>query len=353
MTGSLYRFRSPVGRRASDGRLEPSLEQWRALYQAADEVKRIRPWEKLRDTDILTLQLPDREPVFLSVMGKGRDYFGVGVYPGYRSLSGLSRILNAPRGEPAFITFSYQNGLLCQFGRREELSRKDLRVIKLLGLKYRGKDQWTYFRTIHTGFCPWQPDACEADLLTTALRQLLDAYRDMEEDSMPVDFKKQTLLRRYCPERRCWETVSCEKLSVYKYARPVIIRDELFVARLKRMKMTQRVLSLDVIFIPYAMHGKGIPSYPKVLLLLDETTGKVLCQRLFEAGETEERLIPEVLKEYILKNGRPYSLYVRDDRVGRIVEDLCAKIGVRLIRNLGMPTMDEVAESLVDYMMKV
>lgn len=356
MAEKMYRNNLVINhRKVQSERIEPSLEQWDALYKIADEIKQIKPWEKLWDTDIFTLQLPGEEPIFLSVMGRNHECFGISVYPGYYSMSGFNRLLKAPRGEPPFITFSYQNCLLCNFGNREELSKKDLHIIKLLNLKYRGKGQWTYFRTMRTGYCPWQPDAKEAELLTTALQQFMDAYRAMEEENIPVDFKKQTLLRRYSPEHKCWETVSCDKLPVYEDAKPVIIKDELFAARLKRMKMTQTVLSLDVIFIPYAVQGKSkeIPFYPKVLLLLDETNGEILCQHLFSADETEEELILNILKEHISKNGRPYSLYVRDDRIGNVVEDLCDKIGVRLVQNIGMPNMDDVAESLVDYMAEI
>lgn len=354
MDRNIYR-NNIVNRKEQSERLEPSLEQWDVLYKAADEIKQMRPWEKLWDTDIFTLQMPGKEPTFLSVMGRNRECFGISIYPGYQSMSGFDRMMSAPRGEPPFVTFSYQNCLLCYFGSREELSKNDLRIIKLLGLKYRGKDQWTYFRTMRTGYCPWQPDEQEAELLTTALQQFIDAYRAMEEEKILVDFKRQTLLHRYSPENNCWETVPCDKLPVYKNAEPVIVKDELLVARLKRMKLTQTVLSLDVIFIPYAVKkkSKGVPFYPKVLLLLDETNGKILCQHLFGIDETEEELIPDMLREHILKNGRPYTLYVRDDRIGNIVEDFCKKIGVRLVQNIGLPNMDDVAESIVEYMAEI
>ena len=50
---------------------EPSLEQWAALYGAAQSLNALAPWRALWDTDILTLQLPGQEePVFCSVMGR-------------------------------------------------------------------------------------------------------------------------------------------------------------------------------------------------------------------------------------------------------------------------------------------
>lgn len=61
-----------------------TTEQWRRLYEIAAALKNMEPWRVLWDTDIVTIQLPDRkEPVFCSVMGRGRECYGIGIYPGY------------------------------------------------------------------------------------------------------------------------------------------------------------------------------------------------------------------------------------------------------------------------------
>jgi len=44
---------------------EPSLEQWKTLYDLAAELKNLAPWKSLRDHNLLMIELPKKdEPVF-------------------------------------------------------------------------------------------------------------------------------------------------------------------------------------------------------------------------------------------------------------------------------------------------
>lgn len=332
----------------------PSDEQWQAAYDAADEIKRLKPWEKLWDTCLFELWLPDqKEPVYCSVMGRNGDCYGINIYPGYDSISGYYRLLKAYQREPFFISMSYQNCLICNFGSRNEISSKDYRIIKQLERKYRGNNQWTYFRSMRTGFYPWQPDHKEMELFIPALQHFIEAYKAFDKGTVDVDFDSgESLLRRYNKERDQWENVSFYNAPVIKSRMPLEITDELYIARLKKQKRTQIVLSLDIIFLPFSIQENSVevPIYPRVLLLLDETNGKVLNQHILGIKEEESPLIRDTLSSYILKHGRPSCLRVRDDRVGCYVEDLCKKAGIDLIQNAGMPVMDDFAESLVDYM---
>lgn len=336
---------------------QPSTEQWGALYDAADEIKQLRPWEKLLDTYLFELQLPGRnEPIYFSVMGRNGECYGISIYPGYESIGGFYRLMKTHQSEPLFISMSYQNCLICYFGCRNELSSKDYRIIKQLGRKYRGNNQWTYFRSMRTGFYPWQPDRKEVEILIPAMQQFIEAYKAFDEGAVRVDFEKgQTLLRRCSKESGHWENTPSMDTPVIKSRIPVKITDELYIARLKNKKKTQTVLSLDIIFIPFSVQGNSaeVPFYPRVLILLDETSDKILIQHILDINEDENQLIREVLSSYILQHGRPSGLHVRDDRIGCYVEDICSKTGIGLIQNMGMPVMDDLAESLVDYMAEI
>ncbi len=64
---------------------EPSLKEWRKLYEAAMRVKKIAPWDWMDETDIFGVQNPETDETgFVSVMGAGGEHFAIGVYLGCR-----------------------------------------------------------------------------------------------------------------------------------------------------------------------------------------------------------------------------------------------------------------------------
>ena len=145
---------------------EPSQGQWEALYEVAVNLKKLAPWQVLSDTDILILQLPGQdEPVYCSVMGHGDLSYGIAVYPGNESLVRLRRVLEQDAHSPELLMLE-QNCLVCNFGDREEMEAEDRAVLKQLGLRFRGRGQWIYFRYMIPGQFPWFLDAGQAELLT-------------------------------------------------------------------------------------------------------------------------------------------------------------------------------------------
>ena len=135
-------------------RKEASLEQWKLLYEVAIKFKALKPWNYLWDTELTQIVLPEHEESFFSsVMGKAGDCFAIGTYAGVDAINGFYYIIDNPKiSSTQYIR--YQNNLMCYFGNRDELSSKELKVIKNLGLKFRGKNEWIYFRSFETGYVP-------------------------------------------------------------------------------------------------------------------------------------------------------------------------------------------------------
>ncbi|OGO93620.1 MAG: hypothetical protein A2Y17_00745 [Clostridiales bacterium GWF2_38_85] len=79
-------------------------------------------------------------------MRRNGECYGIGVYPGYESIMGFYSLLNASENEPLSYTMNLQNCLMCYFGDRDELAPEEREIIKGLGLKFRGQNNWIYFR---------------------------------------------------------------------------------------------------------------------------------------------------------------------------------------------------------------
>ena len=325
-------------------RTEPSLKQWEALYEVAENLKKLAPWRALRDTDILTLLLPGQdEPVYCSVMGQGDTTYGISIYPGHEAFLRLMRIVEHDGHSPELLMLE-QKCLICNFGDRDEIAPEDRAVMKQLGLKFRGHNQWIYFRAMEPGQFPWFLDAEQAELMIAALQNLTMLCLRYLEGKLTVDFDAgQTLNRWYDPEKDMWFNAVIPMVRP-KLKRTLELEDELLSARLKRCKKTDARLEMDAFNIPVPVQEdkKSPPVGVHLALIADKNTGLIAKCKIAEQEEPECVIAPALLIEYILECGRPSVVYVRNEWIGSTLRNLCKAVGVRLVEDEGVPLLDEL-----------
>jgi len=334
--------------------MDPSKEQWAALYEAAQNVRQLSPWDFLYESDVITIMLPGRdEPVYCSVIGSGGECYGVGVYPGYESFNGFCRMCEADDEELSYLLGIEQNCMMCYFGSREQISPKDREVLKALDLHFRGRNEWIYFRTMDKGFLPWYINSEQAELLTHTLQNFTMACTDFFEDKLEVDFDSgETLLRFYSPEKDLWIN-SAERMAPIRIEKPrLIVNNEHLTAQLKKKKRNGAKLEFEVTYLPTPVqeHKKDRPYFPRLALLMDRTNGLALDQHMADMNDHIEGEILGMLTGYIDKFGRPLSIHVRDDRSGRYIGDFCEKTGIKVIEGEGMPAVDGLLEGMLDFL---
>lgn len=332
----------------------PTIEQWAGLYESAENIMKLAPWEFLWDTDLLTIMLPGRdEPVCCSVMGRVGKCYAIGVYPGFESVVSFYRIAEASEYSPQFIAGLEQNCMICNFGDREELSEEDREVIKSLGLRFRGKNRWIYFRSMEPGLYPWHLNAEQAGLLLQTLQNLEEIIKHLKREDVKVDFDgNETLMRYYSPEDGAWFNKVVEMPQILMLKRTLVVDDETLIAKLKKKKRSGACLEFDAVYLPTPVRdSKGErPYFPRFVLLADKKNELVLDQHMAEQDEGIEAVILEMMTRYIMKYGRPASIYARDDRFVSYIGDLCKKLSIKLIEGEGVPAVDRLLEDLLRTM---
>lgn len=337
-----------------NGFAEPSLQQWNELFEIAGVIKTIQPWKSYYETDIFTFLFPGRaEPVYISILGNGGECLQINVYPDNKAMAGFFELRGVSPSEPFAVTMGRQSCLTACFGDRDEVTADDRAVYAKLGLKFRGKGQWIYFRAMEPGFSPWKIDAQQAALLVEALKNFLQSYHALAEGSVKVDFEKnETLVRQYDPEKKLWFNTAREFPPFAVKYETVTLTDEIFIESLKKSKQSQGGLSLDLFYVPTPIQDKpGIrPYFPRMILLADDRSGMILDQKILSPKEEAAEELLNLLAGAIFKHGRPLTLRVRGDAVAAYVEDLCDKINVRLIKNQGIPVIDEYIDSMMEML---
>jgi hypothetical protein len=138
----------------------PDTREWRRLYEATVRVKGISPWEWMTEADVFGVQNPETgELGFVSVMGMLGEHYAVSLYLGSEGIHGYLNLQElGPFADPEALIQIPQ--LQASFEDREQLDKRDREVIKELGLKFRGRNAWPWFRSYRTSFSrgSWSPE---------------------------------------------------------------------------------------------------------------------------------------------------------------------------------------------------
>lgn len=331
-------------------RKEATLQEWKRLYEIALKLKEIKPWEYFWDIDLITLALPDLdEPCFCSVMGRGGACTGIGFYFGYDSINGFMNIVEN-EGIPGPQLIRYQNCQVAYFGDRQELEKQDYNIIKELGYHFRGRNQWLYFRSYKVPYAPYLLDRDEVKMLTKAFDQLYEAVCEYIEKEIKVDFESQeTLLHSY--ENNCW-TTKAAPLKIPAQSLPrLVLKDDLLMLKLKKRPKTRAVLEMDILYCIISLVHEAFdrPLLPRIAAMADSGSGLMLEHTLLDPDDSPDITLANLLIDFILNNGRPEAVYMRDVFCAAALKDLCDRLGVPLLITPMLETIDFYSASLSEY----
>jgi len=338
---------------------KPTLEQWKELYAVAQNIKRLAPWNFLWEADLITVMLPEHEePVYCSVMGRGGECYAIGIYPGYQSIDAFYRLAASARDESnspfsSLVLGFEQDCLACHFGNREEVSAEDREVYSSLGLHFRGRDEWIYFRTMDPGYIPWHINAEQADLLIQSLQNFAMAVTYLLSEKIEVDFEGgETLLRFYSPEKELWLNTAVKMPPRPVVIPKLIVDNDILMTQLKKCKLNNAQLEFEATYLPAPIqeNKSDRPRLPRLVLLLDKKSGRAIDQYMADIDEHIGVEILEMLTRYIKKFGKPMSINIRDDRTGRYIDDFCQKLGIKLVSGSKLPAVDKLLEGMLSFM---
>jgi hypothetical protein len=312
-------------------RKEATLQEWKELYEIGLKIKDLRPWEYFYDIDIITVVLPNDEHMYYcSIMGRGGECFGVGTYMDDKGMDGFFNILEEP-DMPITQILRYQNGLFSYFGDRNELTQKDLSIIKSLGYKFRGKNQWLYFQSYKPPYSPYILNKDEVRTLTDVYIQLYEAICDYVNKNIKVDFKNQnTLLRIY--ENTSWITKATPlTIPDMRYFHP-LLNDDLLAAKLNKQPQTGKVLEIDIAYLNGTVRDKSYerPAIPRIAIVTDAQSGIIFGQDMPRPEDKDAPYFLQLLIDFIINHGKPRVVYVRDVYCAHMIADLCEKLNIDL-----------------------
>ncbi len=266
--------------------LDPTPAEWRQLYAAATEIMRTAPWQWMTEDRLFGVQNPETGEIgFVSVMGHLGEHLAVAVYRGPRALYDFMALHYSPdSAKPERIIEMEQ--LQAVFADRDELTDRDRRLIKELGLKFRGRQAWPYFRSHRHGHWPWYLEAAEARFLAHALEQATFVVRRLHDDPALLDSTEADnhLVRVLRMDADLvWED---QRLVIPpEPPPPVMLRmDSDLLAQVKQLPRTQTTLEIDYFMFPAPIgNGRERPLLAKMVMVVDHDTGMVVGSDLLHS----------------------------------------------------------------------
>lgn len=337
-------------------RKEATLEQWRELYNITIKIKAQEPWKYLWDTDLVVLELPDeKEPIYISVMGRGGSCYGIGTYVGYDGFNDFVSIMNSDlTGLPVEYIMFEQSNLSCYLGNREDVPNPSKKVIKELELKFRGQNQWIYFESYKKGYTPYILDLEEVLLLTKCYERLYIVLQEYIEQERKDEFEPgEGLFHHYDKKKGLWST-HLAPITVPERRYPGIqLKDDILISKMKKQDKIGVHLELDMVYMSVSVADKEYdrPANPKMIILLDQKQGAVIGNQMLPPGSDEVNPLIRILVDFIMEYGRPLTITVRNIFIESVIMDTCNQLGIKVKHTKNLKAVDGFMSEFKRYRM--
>lgn len=189
------------------------------LFLNIKEFSKIKAWEWLGDTDIFGIKFEELdEIIFCCVLGNAGETFGISLYFGVEELITYFELLNGNYDFPEEALHINKTTTI-YFNNRNELRNEEYNLIRLSGVKFRGKNQWPSIRIFNPGFKPKSLNIDDYELIQTLIK-LFEVLPDTTL-YLKENYHKASLME----EGKCYVR---EYSKSFNYVEKIISYDDIF-----------------------------------------------------------------------------------------------------------------------------
>lgn len=330
---------------------EATTEQWKALYEAAERVRKLEPWTQFWDTDIIKVQEdPAAEPVFFSVMGAAGSRCGFSAFESTDALANFFKLaMHDKLNIPEDFAFALQTSLSCieSTDHHERLSEDRRKILRHVGIRHRAKDKYLYFASLRERFQPENLNEDEVVRLTRYCGLLQDAVEYYRNSHLDIHFETGALYAYGHTENGVTGGPEPMKTALQAQSAASVI-DLAQVRVLRERPSIDGSIQIDATLLPgwIDLPESDRPCVFMVALVVDRANGLILGNEVLYPMQSIEEGIATLMRKFIRAFGRPYEVEYTNALVGRAISPICAGCGVKLTRAHSMPEMDAAEMSL-------
>ena len=334
------------------------LNDWRALYQAAEKFRNLRCWEWMNDPDVFGVQNPSTGEIgYGCVMGSLGDLFGLVVYLGREGLENYLKIISLGSADPDPDFAFTQKCLMASFEHRGALRKEDYQVIKELGLKFRGSDHWPLFRFYDPGYFPWFLNSEQVIYLTLVLEQAIDvAVRRRDNEDLLISPEEDLYFVRV-PEMTGqglqWKD---------EWPKPAPLVPKTIVPSESNMAVVRRIAQanlpkggtweIDFFFTSAVVKDDDRPFFPLVSMVVDHNNGMIIHFSIANVSEGYPKLLSDLLKFVEGVGSLPNRILVCRTETFCLLTPVAEQLGIKIHKTIELTLIEEAREHLSQFFMQ-
>jgi len=333
----------------------PSLDEWKRLYDVALRFKQIKSWNWMYDSDLFGVQNPETgETGYCCVLGHLGEVFGLSVYLGTEGLRGLLDMQSGVIAPHNPETMHAQKCLMTLFTDRQDLQKPDREIIKKLGLKFRGSNEWPLFRSCEPGYHPWYLTRDEVRFLTLVTEQACEVCLRYKEDNDLLDPRGEGLYLVRIPVKQegniVWTDQWLKPAPVVKEKPGILHINELQLARTKTKAVRRdTVWELDFHYSPFSVQdSRGQrPYYPYMCICVDRPSELIVNVNLFKHNDYRQNILENMLHVFEETETLPVSLWVKREEVHKLFKPVAGKLGIKLKLVPNLRLLERITSEMV------
>lgn len=334
---------------------KPALDEWKELYDAALEFRKIEPWTCVRETDIFGVQNPLTDEVgYCCIMGEMGKVLAMAVYHGTEGLHSYLKILNNEVKPEDPDSLHIQDCLIVSFENKGFVEKEDIQLINKLGYKFRGRNAWPMFRSYKPGYFPWFLSREEALSMTDALNQAKDVCLRLKENNKMLHAPQKNQYLTRVPETRDGKVIWKDEwrepapVKIENYSNEPV--DELRVQRMKNtIKQVTAVWEIDFFFAPTAVREGGRPFFPQAIMIADHDTGLIHDVHLAQADTCQKEFSEKFLLSMENTLVVPMEILVRKEDVAKLLEPYTSRLNIKLSKTKKLQNVDNAIKSMTRH----
>ncbi len=335
---------------------EPALEEWKTLYDAAIEFRKIEPWEWMKETEVFGVQNPQNGEVgYCCIMGELGEVLAMAVYLGTEGLQGYMKIQKGQINPDEPDSLYIQDCLMLSFEDKRFVDQEDRQIINELGFKFRGRNSWPLFRSYKPGYFPWFLSRDEALYMTDALQQAKEVCLRFKENKKLLSIPKKNLYLTKVPEKRdgmiVWKDEWREPapLKRVKYSDEKV--DEVRVQRIRKTaKPTPVIWEIDFFYTPTPIAEGERPYFPYAIMLIDRDSGFILDMHLARKAGYKKEFLEKFLSCIEKMSILPLEILVRKEELVNLLEPYTSRLNIKLSVVKRLENIDNARRELGKYL---
>lgn len=338
--------------------MEPTIEEWRRLYNAAVKFKQHECWNYMWDSDIFGVQNPETGEIgYCCVMGRNGEHFALAVYKGSEGLKGLLSIFNGEVDATSINTLHVQNCLMASFEDRKYLDRRDYEIIKKLGLKFRGRKAWPLFRDYTPGCYPWYLSSKDARFLTTALEQSIEVSMRMRGNPDLLTSNDESLCLVRVPYRVenniKWKDKWIEPPPIIREIKSIdIVKNPKYKKRLENIRKDKNqrgTWEIGMFYSPEGVQeGSERPYYPKLIVYVDHDSKMILSFFMARPTDYQEDFIDRFISFLENINFLPRKIIASDVEILALLHPITEELK-ELFEADYLEVVEDVQKSMFNF----